>query len=139
MLESLEVDEVIHCGDIGSEAIVPLFANWPTHFVFGNVDYDRQQLRAAITAARQQCHETFGSIEREGIKIAFLHSDDTRRFEQEIAGGQWDLICYGHTHVAAQERRGKTLVLNPGAIYRANPHSLAIVDLPQVEATIVSL
>jgi hypothetical protein len=38
MLENLEVEVVLHCGDIGSQAIVPLFKKWPTHFVFGNVD-----------------------------------------------------------------------------------------------------
>src|SRR5438067_2299698 len=48
MLESLEVHEVIHCGDIGSSDIVPLFAAWPTHFVLGNVDYDEPPLREAI-------------------------------------------------------------------------------------------
>ena len=49
------------------------------------------------------------------------------------------LVCYGHTHVAAIDRHGETLVVNPGAIYRADPHSVAVVDLPAVEATIVEL
>lgn len=57
MLESLEVDLVLHCGDIGSPEIVALFAAWPTHFVFGNVDDHRQRLRSAILAAGQRCHE----------------------------------------------------------------------------------
>ena len=55
------------------------------------------------------------------MRIAFLHSDDNRLFRQTIESGQWDLVCYGHTHIAKQHREGKTLVLNPGAIYRANP------------------
>ena len=36
-LSESDVDEVIHCGDIGSTDLVPLFSAWPTHFVFGNV------------------------------------------------------------------------------------------------------
>jgi hypothetical protein len=32
---------------------------------------------------------------------------------------------------------GTTLVLNPGALYRARPHSLAIVQLPAREVTIL--
>ena len=36
MLESCQVELVIHCGDIGSPEIVELFAPWPAHFVFGN-------------------------------------------------------------------------------------------------------
>jgi putative phosphoesterase len=139
MLESLEVAEVIHCGDIGSPEIVPLFAAWPTHFVLGNVDHDEPPLREAIDRCGQTCHGRFGSIDRLGRKIAFLHSDDQRRFAETIHGGDWDLVCYGHTHVARQLRQGRTLVLNPGALYRATPHSIAIVDLPAVEATIISL
>lgn len=139
MLESLEVDEVIHCGDIGSVEIVPLLGAWPAHFVFGNVDYDHAALEAAISECGGTCHGRFGSLEREGVRIAFLHGDDTQRLRETAASGDWDLVCYGHTHVAKQHHEGKTLVLNPGAIYRANPHSIAIVDLPQVEATNVPL
>ena len=48
-------------------------------------------------------------------------------------------IGYGHTHEAEQHREGKTLVLNPGALYRANPHSIAVVELDTMEATIIPL
>ena len=50
MLESLEVETVLHCGDIGSIEVVELFAAWPTHFVFGNCDYDTEKFAAAILA-----------------------------------------------------------------------------------------
>jgi uncharacterized protein len=139
MLESLDVDVVLHCGDVGSAAVVNLFKTWPTHFVFGNCDGDRPGLAAAIEAAGQTCHGEFGELEFDGKRIALLHSDDHRRFKQALSSGEWDLVCYGHTHVAAIERFGRTLALNPGALYRANPHSFAFVDLPAVEATFVTL
>ncbi len=139
MLESLEVEQVLHCGDIGSPDIVPLFSAWPTHFVFGNVDCEEGPLRDAIRQAGQTCHERFGSLELCGLQIALLHSDDEVRFRDTVQSGQWDLVCYGHTHVARQDRHGKTLVLNPGAIYRANPHSIAIVELPLLEVTPIPL
>ncbi|HEX5444919.1 MAG TPA: metallophosphoesterase family protein, partial [Pirellulales bacterium] len=44
MFESCAVELVIHCGDIGSNEIVGLFALWPAHFVFGNVDHDQRGL-----------------------------------------------------------------------------------------------
>jgi predicted phosphodiesterase len=37
-----------------------------------------------------------------------------------------------HGHVPREERVGKTLVLNPGALYRANPRTFAVVDLPEL-------
>jgi len=139
MLRSLEVDQVLHCGDIGSSGVVALFADWPTHFVFGNCDYDQLSLQQAIETAGQSCHGQFGQLEIEGRQIALLHSHEQARFDQTLRSGQWDLVCYGHTHVAAIDRYGATLALNPGALYRANPHSLAIVELPSLEPHIVTL
>jgi putative phosphoesterase len=139
MLESLEVDRVLHCGDVGSMAVVEMFAAWPTDFVFGNCDYQRAEFAASIARVGQTCHGEFGDLEIDGKRIALIHSDDRRRFQQTIQSGDFDLVCYGHTHVAAIERLGDALVLNPGALYRADPYSIAIVELPSLEATIVRL
>lgn len=84
-------------------------------------------------------HDRFGDLTLAGRRIALLHSDDVQRFRRTTSSGDYDLVCYGHTHIAEQHREGKTLVLNPGALYRANPHSLAVVDLKTMEATIVKL
>jgi putative phosphoesterase len=139
MLESLDVECVLHCGDIGTMAVVELFAAWPTHFVFGNCDGDRSRFARDITAAGQTCHGEFGELMLADRRIALLHSDDQRRFARTLACGEWELVCYGHTHVALLERHGPTLALNPGALYRANPHSLAIVDSQTLEANIITL
>ena len=139
MLESLGVDEVLHCGDIGSTEIPRHFAPWRTHFVFGNCDPDVGPLSMAIGAAGLLCHNRFGDITLAGRRIALIHSDDARLFRQTIQSGSYDLVCYGHTHEAEQHREGKTLVLNPGALYRATPHTIAVVELETMEATIVPL
>lgn len=139
MLESLEVDAVLHCGDIGSMDVVRLFTQWPTHFVFGNCDEDTEHFATLIQRAGQSCHGLFGDLEFEGVRVALLHSHERRRFRETIDSGEYQLICYGHTHVAAIDRHGDTVVLNPGALYRADPHSIAVVELPAVAATIVTL
>jgi putative phosphoesterase len=139
MLESLDVNAVLHCGDIGSMAVVNLFAAWPTHFVFGNCDENLDEFAAAIRQSGQTCHGMFGDFQLEGVRIALLHSHHHRLFRQTIDSGDYRLICYGHSHVAAIDHRDGTVVLNPGAIYRASRHSVAIVDLPAVEATIIDL
>jgi len=133
LIRAASVEAVLHCGDVGSSAIVPLFAEWPTHFVFGNVDDDEGPLAEEIRAAGQTCHGRFGSISLAGTRIALLHSDDRRLFEETIESGEFDMVCYGHTHVAEQHHVGKTLVLNPGALYRADPRTFAIVELPELD------
>ena len=139
MLKSLEVAAVLHCGDIGSPELVELFAAWPTHFVFGNCDVDHEELAAAIEQAGQTCHGEFGELEFDGVRVALVHSHDRRRFRNAVDSGTYGVVCYGHTHVAAIDHRGETLVLNPGAIYRATPHSIAVLELPERTASIIKL
>jgi uncharacterized protein len=137
MLAALDVEAVLHCGDIDTPEIPPLVAGWPAHFVFGNCDSSRDELRAAIVAAGHTCHERLASLELAGRRIAVLHSDDARLFREVQTSDEYDLVCYGHTHVAESHKVGRTLVLNPGALYRATPHTIAVVDLATLEPTIV--
>jgi hypothetical protein len=133
MLESCQIDELIHCGDIGSTDIVELFRGWPSHFVLGNVDDNSRSLRAAVEKAHGTFHGRFGSLDAKGKQIAFLHGDDERLLRETIDGGKYHLVCHGHTHVPEQRANGNTLVLNPGALYRARQHTIAVVRLPQLE------
>jgi len=132
LLKQNEIDVVLHCGDIGSADIIPVFEAWPTHFVFGNVDGNEGKLRQMIEACGLTCHDRFGELQLEGVRIALLHSDDRPRFLATIDSGDYDLVCYGHTHVAKHEMRRSTHVLNPGALHRADPYSVAIVTLPDI-------
>ena len=131
-LAEWSVREVIHCGDIGSEAIIPMFAKWPTHFVFGNVDRAEGKLRSAIEAAGQTCHGEWGQLEIDGQRIGFLHGHDPHRFSEMVESGDWDVVCYGHTHQPDWREIGATRVLNPGAVYRSRPHSVAVLELPEL-------
>jgi putative phosphoesterase len=138
MLAALEVSEVLHCGDVGGAELVRLFAPWRTHFVRGNVDdHAVEPLRQAVLAAGHVWHGALGQLQRDGCRIAFLHGDDERLLRRLIDDGQFDLVCHGHTHRSRIEQIGPTLVVNPGALYRATPHSVAVVRLPQREAEIV--
>ena len=139
MLQALDVSAVLHCGDIGTPDIPGLVRGWPAYFVFGNCDHDEAELRAAIEAAGHHCAGRFGDLSLGGRRIALLHSHDVRLFRQVKSSGDYDLVCYGHTHAAEQHHEGKTLVLNPGALYRANPHTIAVVELEKLEATIVTI
>lgn len=139
MLESFDVDAVLHCGDIGSVDIPQLFRMWPTHYVLGNVDSQSQRLVEAIEAAGGCLHGRFAGLSAARRRIAMLHGDDVDRLDAEIHSGNWDLVCHGHTHLAKAFRQGDALVLNPGALYRANRLSIAVVDLDQLSATTIPI
>jgi len=133
-----QIDLVIHCGDIGSAEIVELLAPWPAHFVFGNVD-NASEIRPTIVRLGKVCHERFGAIELEGLHIAFLHGDDGDVFRQAARSGQWNLVCFGHSHVAEISQRGPTKLVNPGAVYRAASPSVAIIEIPSLTVALAML
>ena len=126
------VQTIIHCGDIGSTAVAEAFQGIETHFVLGNMDGESEYLRQAVEESGNHFHGWFGSMERAGKRIAFLHGHQSEQFEQELDTGNWDLICYGHTHVAALQMHGTTLLLNPGAFKRVFRPTIAIVTLPEL-------
>lgn len=132
LLESLGVEQILHCGDVGSPELPRLFTR-PTHFVFGNVDHDWQELEAAIVAAGHKCYRREGNLVLANTPIAWLHGDDEPRREALLRSGAWRLVCCGHTHRREWRRIGDTWLLNPGALYRATPHSVATVRLPDLE------
>ena len=138
IFESLQVELVIHCGDIGPPAMVRFFEPWPTHFVLGNCD-DRLAIPAAVESADQTCHDRFGSLELEGKRIAFLHGDDRVLLRKTVHDGRWDLVCCGHAHLAETSVSGRTLVLNPGALSGSDHPSVAVVRLPSLEMIPVRL
>ena len=138
LLTPFELELVIHCGDVGNPRVVAELARWKTHYVLGNVDHDEPLLCEMAAEVGHICHGRFGALTVAERKIAFLHGDDEALLRQTIDSGEWDLVCSGHTHTAEQHHEGPSLVLNPGAIYRANPHSLAIVELPSLEVKMIT-
>lgn len=127
VIEEHRVDCIIHCGDIEDAETVWLFPP-NTHFVFGNCDEERTALRQAIHGIGATLHEPFGSIEIDGKRIAFIHSDDQRTFRELEHGGEFDFLFYGHSHIAEEHQTGPTRVINPGALHRARVKTLAILE-----------
>ena len=124
------VTTVLHCGDIDDPETVLLFRGLTAHFVFGNCDWDKDGLRAAMADAGATLHENFGHVESDGRKIAFLHGDDKRLMRDVEHSGGYDFLFYGHTHQEEEHVTGPTRVINPGALHRANPKQFIILDLP---------
>jgi putative phosphoesterase len=128
MLEQ-HVELVLHCGDIETTETVRLFKAVPTHFVFGNWDKDKARLAAAIKEVGGTHHDSFGAIELAGKRVAWVHSHERHQLRQLEHSEFFDYVFYGHTHVREQHRTGKTLVANPGALFRANPKTCIVLDV----------
>ena len=119
---------VIHCGDIVGPEIVELFRGWTAHFVFGNCDWDQAGLKEAIAGIGATCHENYGHLEIEGVRLAFIHGHDTNLMNDLRTGGEFAYLFHGHTHFAMDRQFGPTRVINPGALQRAAIKTFVVLD-----------
>jgi uncharacterized protein len=129
LLVEQQVELILHCGDIESVATVAAFASVPTHFVFGNWDKDKLRLATAIKSIGGTAYDSFGAIELGGKRLAWVHSHERHQLYQLEHCDYFDYVFYGHTHVREQHRTGRTLVANPGALFRANPKTCIVLDV----------
>jgi putative phosphoesterase len=131
----------LHTGDVGSTSVIDHLAGLQAAFVFGNNDWDRMDLARYAERVGVQCLGNFGDLTLDDKRIAILHGDDYRMKQKILAEQQFDYVLQGHTHVKKDERIGKTRIINPGALHRANPKTVATLDIAtdQLRFHIVSM
>ena len=120
---------LIHCGDVGGPEVLDLLVGRRSLFVFGNCDWDRESLRRHAQIVGVMCHGAFGDIELSGKRIAVLHGDDPGLKRKILTEQQHDYLLQGHTHMREDVMVGRTRLINPGALHRANPRTVALLDL----------
>ncbi|MEW6077635.1 MAG: metallophosphoesterase [Thermodesulfobacteriota bacterium] len=133
---------IIHCGDFVAPFMLKELeaSGLPVHGVFGNNDGDQYLLtRHSLTLYRNiTLHGHFGQVDAGGRRIAFMH--DGVVADDIAAAGRFDVVCYGHYHVYAQRKIGKTLVVNPGEMLgKDDVPGFCIVDTETLEPRRVTL
>ncbi len=125
---------LVHLGDIESpqvldELLVPGTDGsvLPVHVVFGNVDYDAEDLGRYARSLGIEVAHPVGTLTFDGRELVFMHGHDGRAMAQallrEVA---W--LCSGHTHRPGDVRQGATRLINPGALHRAPQYTVALLD-----------
>ena len=142
-LKAFHPVHVIHAGDIGSAAVLTELAagfadpETPITCVLGNVDTYIDDLVSPVHFL--SIPGSLAPLPLAGQSIAVLHGHDTRRLDAVIASASYDLVITGHTHLAADERHGRTRIINPGALHRAQQPSCAILDLATDDLTFLPI
>jgi len=137
------VRQVFHAGDIISPftalSFKPLKAQ--LHLVWGNNDGDKFLLREKFVGIRASIHGNLMKTELEGRRIVMNHGTYEAIVGNLIDTGEYDLVITGHTHKPDIKRKGKTLVVNPGAAsgYLAQEKTVATVDLKTMKAELLTL
>jgi putative phosphoesterase len=125
-------DVLFHCGDLCAPFVVKMLgeaiSEKPIHIIWGNNDGDP----GLITKVTQgypniNLHGQFAMLEVGGRKVALNHYPELARGLAYT--GDFDLVFFGHNHIASEERIKDCLLLNPGELMGLNGRStFAIVD-----------
>ncbi|MBI4585405.1 MAG: YfcE family phosphodiesterase [Planctomycetes bacterium] len=130
---------LIHLGDLESMEVLTALAvdldgqgrlSPPVHLVFGNVDADKDLLSDFARTLGIAVNDPVGRLEVAGKTLVFQHGDSKAWMKKALSEGV-DYLCHGHTHVPRDERIGRTRVINPGALFRAQKHTVAILEVPE--------
>lgn len=136
-------DVILHCGDLCSPFVLvrmgSALSDKPIHVVLGNNDGDPRLLTLkALEAGNIHLHGQFASIELDGLRVALNHYPEIAR--PIAASNEFDLVCYGHDHIAFTTQINRTVLLNPGEMLGMNGRStFALFDTQTLGVTWIEL
>ena len=125
LLQASGASEFIHCGDVELEQVIDLFAGLKAHLTFGNCDPAGVLGRYTAHLGMDAQHPT-GEVMIDGKRIAFTHGDNGRAVSS-ILSDRPDFLLHGHTHERRDEMVQGVRVINPGALHRAHPFTVALL------------
>ena len=103
-------------------------AGLPSAFVWGNNDWDRDDLERYAKKLGIACHGAMADLQLGGKRFAVIHGDDFSLKQRILAEQKHDYLLQGHTHIRSDQKVGKIRCINPGAMYRAAVKTVAILD-----------
>ena len=119
---------VIHCGDIISPPVLERFAGLPLKVVFGNNDGERSGLKKKCQELGVDEIQDSLEFTHAGKRFYVNHGTNPATIDAAIAKQTYDYVLHGHTHLMRNELIGKTRVINPGALFAADPFSVAFLN-----------
>ena len=127
-LVSEGAEALIHCGDFTSRDVVFECGGLPSYYVFGNNDFELDDLRGAMAEVGGTCLEWAGEIVLSGRRIAICHGDRPREVRR-LSEARPDYLLFGHSHQPTDVREQEIRWINPGALHRAIDWTVAVLDL----------
>jgi uncharacterized protein len=144
ILNEEKVGLVLHAGDYTSPFVIPKFEalNCKLIGVFGNNDGDHELLKKRFSETKNcEVRGRFALVEVAGFKIALLHGDEKELVNALVNSGGFDALVSGHTHIAVNKAKSKTLVLCPGEVcgYLYEKPSMMLLDTEKRKAQLIEL
>lgn len=147
-LNELNVDLVIHCGDIISPFIMRRLGKLKAKMiaVYGNNDGDKDLLKDIALNYGFELHNPPYTLTVNEKRILVIHGfgakDETKRIVYSIAKSrEYDIILYGHTHEKDYRVINGVIVLNPGEVfgYLSGASTIAVIDTISLKVNFIEL
>jgi len=127
LFKERKAEFAVHCGDIISPPMLEHFKGLKMKFIYGNNDGEKEGLK---NKAIQLGFEIGEEIEfnHKNKKFYAYHGTKNEKLDAAIKSNKYDYVLTGHTHIRRDEKIGKTRVINPGALFRVYPYTIAFLD-----------
>lgn len=130
ILAERNVKILVHAGDINSPRMLEFFKNMDCYIVLGNGDLiDRDEIRKKGIELGMRPVEEKIEFTLDGKNFAVFHGHVVPLFRTAVSSGKFDYIIKGHTHFFENYVINNCRIINPGALYRRDESSFAILDI----------
>lgn len=127
LFDELNVKHIFHCGDVGDQDVFDEFVGRRFSFVWGNCDIPdggtREYLRT-VGIAEPSAVPLICNVGGKTFAVFHGHEREFTRLDRIDA----DYVLCGHSHQRRDERIGTLRIINPGALHRANPKTVATLN-----------
>jgi putative phosphoesterase len=126
-LRDAGAEQLLHLGDIETEAVLDELVGHNARIVFGNCDWNDRALANYARHVGITVDHPAGELTIADQRIVFTHGHLEHVMDDAISSGAAYLL-HGHTHETRDERFGDTRVINPGALFRASRYTVALLN-----------
>ena len=98
-------------------------------FVYGNNDGEKEGLNEKAKELGFEEITDEREFEHNRKKFYVYHGTNKNKLDAAIKSNKYDYALTGHTHIKMDEKLGKTRVINPGALFRTLPYTIALLDV----------
>ena len=123
-----QVHRILHLGDLCQPETAWEFTGVPTSYILGNNELELVALRRALQAAGIEYLGEQAVLTIDGKTLCLYHGTRKSTLQRLIRSQEYDYLLKGHSHEVEDYRVGATRVLNPGALWGARPHTVAILE-----------
>lgn len=120
IIKEKKTDAIIHCGDLTHPSVVKklLEPGIPLFITLGNMDDKVLLTKKFLGTKNIWIYDDYGEIKSGEILISFTHFPHIATHLAET--GKYEMIFYGHTHIADETIIENTKLVNPGDIEGRN-------------------